>query len=64
MANYAVAAALASYTPLLVASETNEYGGLKYEGLLAAVAANPTMSASELGAALVDAFPARAKCAR
>ena len=31
MANYAVAAALASYTPLLVASETNEYGGLKYE---------------------------------
>ena len=31
MANYAVAAAMAPYTPILVASETNEYGGMKYE---------------------------------
>ena len=31
MANYAVAAALAPYSPLLVASETNEYGGMQYE---------------------------------
>ena len=31
MANYAVAGALAPYATLLVASETNEYGGMNYE---------------------------------